>query len=78
MHKIHYKSPFRYMAIGILVFFTWFCIEPWNFALAQQKPPKHQLTMSQKAETAHTQMQKMFRALKQLSAKVSEKMVAFR
>jgi hypothetical protein len=34
--------------------------------------------MSQKAETAHTQMQKMFRALKQLSAKVSEKMVAFR
>jgi hypothetical protein len=39
MHPL-FKRRLRPIAVVILLFFSWFCIEPWNFAVAAQSPTK--------------------------------------
>ncbi|HEY5648278.1 MAG TPA: transglutaminase-like domain-containing protein, partial [Nitrospiria bacterium] len=36
LYPIYYTNPLRFFSVIILVFFSWICIEPWNYALAAE------------------------------------------
>lgn len=59
----------RPVAAVVLVFFSWFSIEPWNFALAAQSPPTprvgHSSASQQNAPTAPEVFEANLRSIKE-------------
>ena len=59
----------RPIAAVVLVFFTWFSIEPWNYALAAQDPPPpratHASASQKKALTASEVFEDNLRSIKE-------------
>lgn len=46
-----FRRRLRPIASVVLVFFSWFCIEPWNYALAAQAGPKPHPAASKKSNS---------------------------
>ena len=68
MHQ-RFQSRLRPIAAVVLVFFSWFSIEPWNYALAAQDSPVPRVTPAsasqQKAPTAPEVFETTLRAIKE-------------
>jgi hypothetical protein len=65
MHPL-FKRQLRPIAIIILIFFSWFCIEPWNFAVAAQSPtPPAKVPSREKG--ASEKLEETLHAIKELT-----------
>ncbi len=65
MHPL-FEHRLRPIATVVLFFFTFYCIEPLNFAIAAQDAPKPQLSNSSKVKTAPERFEESLRAAKQV------------
>jgi len=63
---LRFRRRLRPIASLILVFFSWFCIEPWNYALAAQAAPKPKAASSKQPKSASQKFEASLRATKDL------------
>jgi transglutaminase-like putative cysteine protease len=68
MHPL--KRRLRPIATIILVFFTWFCIEPWNFAVAQT--PAKRAKAPSKEKGSSEKLEETLHKLKNLTQKLDQ------
>ncbi|MBN4054462.1 hypothetical protein JYT87_02000 [Nitrospira defluvii] len=61
-----FRRRLRPIASVVLIFFSWFCIEPWNFALAAQAVPKPATVTSKQSKSASHKFEKSLRAAKRV------------
>lgn len=61
-----FRRCLRPIASVILVFFTWFCIAPWNYALAARAASRPTIATSKKSKSASQKFEKSLRAAKRV------------
>ena len=65
MHPL-FERRLRPIAAVVLFFFTFYCIEPLNFAIAAQAPPTPKVSNSTQSKTASERFEESLHAAKQV------------
>lgn len=73
MHPL-FKRRLRPIAVVILVFFSWFCIEPWNFAVAA--PPAKPAKAFSKEKGSSEKLEESLHKIKSLTQTLDQDLAA--